>query len=404
LLFHKAFTSTLLPDLQAVTATIRSLFSVKGDIVGRPKKATNSEIAYAEINEAIQPDTIDWDDFRIFLAIVKAGSLNRAADLLGIVQPTVSRRLARLEKCLGIRLFDRSTSGPRLTFEGRRVLNSVSMAQLSLAQATRNAQAVGPKIEGECKLVMGDGLASYWMPLFLDSFFDRYPNVQLKNFVAQDASAGKNEIFDIHVHYYEPAEIDPIAMRVATLHFIPFASPTYLRKHGTPRSMEDLRDHRLLDLSLYLIDKGSWSAWWANRTSPGTSLLTNQSAPLAEAVKRGAGIALLPTYVTLVDDSFIPLDLGLRFQVPVFLSYQRDALTRWPVRAALDFLRTTVFDRRLMPWFGEQYESPSLRWKELFDDILNQSSEPARHANGAVPPSAPPGAPLLAKVHAAHLI
>ena len=153
--------------------------------MARPKKAAKSANAYAEISEADQPESIDWDDFRIFLAIVKAGSLNRAADLLDIVQPTVSRRLARLEKNLGIRLFERSTSGPRLTFEGRRVLNSASTAQLSLAQAARSAQEVRPKIEGECKLIMGDGLATYWMPLFLSTFFDRYPNVELKNFVAQ---------------------------------------------------------------------------------------------------------------------------------------------------------------------------------------------------------------------------
>jgi DNA-binding transcriptional LysR family regulator len=342
--------------------------------VARQKKAPNSEIAYAEITEAVQPASIDWDDFRIFLGIVQAGSLNRAAHLLGIVQPTVSRRLDRLEKALGARLFERTTAGPRLTFEGRRVLNSVSMAQLSLAQAARNAQSIGLKIEGECKIVMGDGLAAYWMPFFLTSFFERYPNVELKNFVVQEPLAGKNEIFDIHVHYYEPAEIDPVAMRIATLHFIPFASADYLKKHGTPRSMEDMREHRLLDLSLYLIDKGSWSTWWSNRTAPGTSLLTNQSAPLAEAVRRGAGIALLPTYVAVIDEAFVPLDLGVRLQLPVFLSYQREALARWPVRATLDYLRSTVFDKRLMPWFAERYESPSRRWKELFSEILAQAA------------------------------
>ncbi len=360
--------------------------------MARQKKAPNSGSAYAEIIEAVQPGSIDWDDFRIFLGIVQAGSLNRAAELLGIVQPTVSRRLDRLEKALGVRLFERTTAGPRLTFEGRRVLNSVSMAQLSLAQAARNAQSAAPKIEGECKIVMGDGLAAYWMPFFLGSFFERYPNVELKNFVVQEALAGKNEIFDLQMHYYEPAETDPIAMRIATLHFIPFASPEYLAKHGTPRSMEDLRDHRLLDHSLYLIDKGSWSAWWSNRTA-GTSLLTNQSTPLAESVRRGAGIALLPTYVALTDDAFVPLDLGVRFQLPVFLSYQREALARWPVRATLDFLRSTVFDRRLMPWFAERYESPSLRWKELFAEILTQAATGTRQMSAE---SAEPE-PLLTK-------
>ncbi len=369
--------------------------------MARPKKVPNSENAYAEIAEAVQPESIDWDDFRIFLAIVQAGSFNRAADLLKIVQPTVSRRLDRLEKNLGVRLFERSTSGPRLTFEGRRVLNSVSMAQLSLAQATRSAKTIGPKIEGECKLVMGDGLASYWMPLFLSSFFDRYPNVELKSFVAQEALAGKNEIFDIQVHYHEPSELEPVAIRIATLHFIPFASQSYLQKHGTPRSIEDLRDHRLLDLSLYLIDKGSWSAWWSNRSTPGTSLLTNQSTPLAEAVRRGAGVALLPTYVAVIDENFVPLDLGMRFQLPVFLSYQRDAVTRWPVRAALDFLRTTVFDRRLMPWFGEQFESPSHRWKELFGDIMAQVSAPPQRTDGDPEGNIPEGVASLSKARAA---
>lgn len=365
-------------------------------MVGRPRKAASSEKGYAEITEEGAPETIDWDDFRVFLAIVKAGSLNRAADILGIVQPTVSRRLARLEASLGVRLFERGPSGPRLTFEGRRVLSSVSMAQTALVQAARNAQVTGPKIEGECKVVMGDGLASCWMPLFLEMFFDRYPNIELKSFVASDAAAGRNEMFDIQLHYFEPAEIDPIAMRIATLHFIPFASPAYLSKHGTPHSMEDLRrDHRLLDLTLYLMDHGSWSAWWADRSARDTSLLTNQSTSLAEAVKRGAGVGLLPTYVALIDDNFVPLDLGLRFQLPLFVGYQRDALARWPVRATLDFLRTSVFDRRLMPWFADHYEAPSHRWKELLDEILHQSPESPHRA--ATPAPAHPAVPLLTK-------
>ena len=328
---------------------------------------------------------MDWDDFKVFLAIVKAGSLNRAAGLLDIVQPTVSRRLARLEKALGVRLFERGPSGPRLTFEGHRVLNAASMAQLSLAQASRSAKAAAPRIEGECRLVMGDGLASYWMPQFLVAFFDRYPNIELKNFVAQEAYGAKNEIFDLNVHYDTPAQADPVAARIATLHFIPFASQSYLRKHGTPRSMEDLHDHRLLNLSLYLMDKGSWSAWWTNRAVSGTSLLTNLSGPLAEAVRRGAGIALLPTYVTLIDEAFVPLDIGMRFQLPIFLSIRRGSAMRWPVRAMADFLKTVVFDRNLMPWFADRYESPSQHWRELFAAIVAQASDLTRYSADPAP-------------------
>jgi hypothetical protein len=68
------------------------------------------------------------------------------------------------------------------------------------------------------------------------------------------------------------------------------------------------------------------------------------------------------------------------------------------VRATLDFLRTVVFDRRLMPWFAEQYESPSRRWQELFNDILLQAADPTRlmadTPGGKVPVDVGAGLPI----------
>ena len=58
---------------------------------------------------------MDWDDYRYFLAITRSGSLTAAGRVLGVSQPTVSRRLETLEARLEVRLFDRTERGYEMT-------------------------------------------------------------------------------------------------------------------------------------------------------------------------------------------------------------------------------------------------------------------------------------------------
>jgi len=334
-----------------------------------------SGLPYTEIAEQSIPEGVDWDDFRVFLEVVRTGSFNRAATRLKMTQPTVSRRLIRLERAIGVRLFDRDRRGPRLTFEGQRIYNDASAAQAALVRAANQASNAAARVDGDCKVFMGDGIASYWMTRFLAPFFHRYPNIELKLFGAHDTMADKREIFDLHVHYYEPADADPIAVRVGTMHFIPFSSREYLKNSGVPKNVDDLGRHRLLDLAVYLADMGSWASWSREDAASHTVLFTNLSACLAEAVRHGAGIALLPTYAVLVDDVFVPLDIGVRFQAPIFVSYQRDATKKWPVRATLDYLRNNVFDKKNMPWFRDSFVSPANDWHARFESFVKQAGE-----------------------------
>ncbi len=334
----------------------------------RAPHTEENELRYSESSEEDLPKGLAWDDFRIFLAVVQTGSVNRAAIRLGLSQPTASRRLSRLEKRLGIRLFDRDRTGPRLTHHGRRILNDVSAAGYSLNRASRSANALQGRIEGDCRMVMGDGLATYWMPRFLGRFYELHPNIELKMFVAQDSTAGKNESFDVQIHYYEPVEVDPVSIRVGTLHFIPFASRSYLERHPMPKSLDELADHRMLEMTAYRIDKGPWSHWLKGAAMQTAPLLVNQSAPLAESVRQGVGIALLPTYVAVIDDNFIPLDVGLHLPAPVYMSFQREVAKKWSVRAVVDFMRDTVFQKKSMPWFTEEFNFPAPNWKAAMEE------------------------------------
>ena len=106
---------------------------------------------------------------------------------------------------------------------------------------------------------------------------------------------------------------------------------------------------------LYLIDKGSWMTRMSASTGEArTQYFTNSSAALCEAVRQGAGIALLPTYVSVFESDLVPLDIGLHFETPFWLCYQQEALTKAGAREVVHFLKH-IFNRRVMPWFAESY-------------------------------------------------
>ena len=85
-------------------------------------------------------DTIDWDDFRFVLAIVRGGSVSAAAKQLGVDHATVIRRVDRLERHLSAKLFDRRKTGYLLTEAGQRVADSAEAMESTIVA---NQEAVG---------------------------------------------------------------------------------------------------------------------------------------------------------------------------------------------------------------------------------------------------------------------
>jgi DNA-binding transcriptional LysR family regulator len=331
-----------------------------------------NELPHTEFMQDVEG--VDWDDFRIFLEVVRSGSFNRAAVKLKMTQPTVSRRLARLEHALGVRLFDRDRRGPRLTTEGLRIHIETCTAQGALRRAVAQATGAGGSVEGDCKIFMGEGVATYWMSRFLAPFFTRHPNIELKVFGANDPAASNQEPFDLKIHYYEPTEIELIAVRLGTLHLVPFASREYVSLHGAPQSPEHLARHRLLDPVIRMSDMGSWASSSKRGTAAHVALFTNLTGCVAESVCHGAGIALLPTYAVLVHNNFVPLEIGIRYAIPIYVSYSRDAMKKWAVRAMLGFLRTCVFDKKSMPWFGDAYQAPEIDWQRQLAMALERAT------------------------------
>ncbi|HWA91385.1 MAG TPA: LysR family transcriptional regulator [Rhizomicrobium sp.] len=335
--------------------------------------------------ETLQPSfqTLpDWDDFRLLLAVVETGSFSRAAVALNLTQPTVSRRVERLERSIGARLVDRLNNGATLTLEGLRVVEQLHVAHNAINGAVDSIRS--PRALSEAvKLFTTDGVATYWLPRFLPSLFEQCREVELRTYTGGDAEAYQRAHFDLAIHYMEPNDPNMIATRLGTLHFVPYASSSYLTRFGQPRSAADLARHRLLDYVLYLIDKGSWmTRMTVSAADARTQYFTNSSAALCEAVRQGAGIALLPTYVSVFESDLVPLDIGLHFETPFWLCYSKEALGRPGVREMVHFLKH-IFNRRTMPWFAEAFV-PTMEFPRTTTEQIMASFAPQGRPGEAI--------------------
>jgi DNA-binding transcriptional LysR family regulator len=324
-----------------------------------------------QIDAPVRRLSIDWDDFRVFVAVADQGSFRKAAKSLAMMQSTVTRRIAKLERSVGTALFKRSRKGPELTVRGREVLSHAKSAEVSLMQAIDLVPA--KTVEGDCKLLVSDGIGAYWLARFVPGFQEAYPNIDFKMFTATDPTISQRPPYDLQVQFSSAEEKDSVPVRLGTLHFMLFASPEYLQIFGTPKALEDLADHRLLDLTLSLSSKGRFSSLSKADRSPHTRFFSNSSVVLAEAVRAGAGIAMLPTYAPLVDSRFVPIFEQPFGSTGIFVNYDRDVGASPAVRAVLNYLKETIFDRKNMPWFRDTFEPPDPSWNELFRAQLGRS-------------------------------
>ena len=186
------------------------------------------------------------DELQALVAVVDAGSITAAAELLGLTVSATSRALARLEDKLQTTLLRRTTRRLELTEEGaafllraRAILASVDEAEeLMAARRTRPA--------GRLRVDAATPFMLHVLVPLIAGFRERYPEVELE--------LTSNEGFIDLLEKRTDVAFRIGALKDSTLHARPvgssrvrvLASPGYLRRHGTPRDPGQLAQHALL--------------------------------------------------------------------------------------------------------------------------------------------------------------
>ncbi len=307
------------------------------------------------------PDTPgpNWDDLRIFFAVCHSGSFSKAAEALGLTQPTVSRRIDGLERMLGTQLLVRSPIGVTPTDYGRLVLEHAQMMQTSVKELTRKVRRSDEAIEGSVRLGVPDGLLTFWLMPRLCAFHRAYPTLTLEFICGlDDVDVGESPAH-MSIQFSDRVPPNFTALPLGAMHHLPYASREYISVFGKPATVSDLVQHRYVyhTSQKHQTDRWDKEVLAISQLMP-IAAVTNSSGALVEAVRAGVGIGMLPSYFsTFNDPSLVLLDFEYKAQAHFWLVYERrlDQLAR--IRAVIEWISDMV-DKHRMPWFAEAFIHP----------------------------------------------
>src|SRR6267154_3795072 len=120
-----------------------------------------------------------WGELRVFLAVAKTKSFNRAAELTNTSQPTVSRQVKRLQDVVGSQLFISTARGITLTRSGEALAKALCRLDHSLYSITRDLKAETDEAEGSVRVSITDGLNALFAAPAIEQFSAQYPKIQL---------------------------------------------------------------------------------------------------------------------------------------------------------------------------------------------------------------------------------
>ncbi|HRJ68770.1 MAG TPA: LysR family transcriptional regulator [Beijerinckiaceae bacterium] len=245
---------------------------------------------------------MDWDKVRIFHAAAEAGSLTKAGDVLGLSQSAVSRQVSALEAELKVPLFHRHARGLVLTEQGELLFRTARELVTKLEQTQAQLMDSRQKPDGVLKVTANVGLGAHWLTPRLDEFIDKFPDIQLQIILTDDELDLAMREADVALRLREPVQGDLIRRKLFTVHLHVWASTEYLKRHGQPRSPQDLDRHRLLafggDIPSFLKDINWHLHAGRDPKEPREPILTaNNITSLVKAVQGGMGIAVMPDYL-----------------------------------------------------------------------------------------------------------
>lgn len=279
------------------------------------------------------------NDLLVLLAVSRTAKFTTAAHNLGLTHSTVSRRIAALEKSLGGRVLARSDDGWELTDLGER---AVAVAeQMDTAVAELESPGQGPEtVSGVVRMTATDGFSAYIASPAVAKLRRRHPGLSVEIVTVTRQALQQRSGLDIEVVVGEPRVHRAEAIRLGDYELGLYASRDYLAAEGTPASVEDVSDHRLVyfvDSMLQVDDLDAPRRLFPEMKDALTS--TNVFVHV-EATRAGAGIGFLPCFMADRHPDLIrlfPDEVAER--LPYWMVLRPDSMRRPAIAAVVQGLK-----------------------------------------------------------------
>ncbi len=188
---------------------------------------------------------MDWDNYHIFLELLRTGSLSGAAKTIGLAHPTIRRRLEEIERVLGVVLFTRSPDGLKPTAAALKLQPAAIMMESAAESLVRVAPAAG-SVTGVVKIVCGEIMAVEVLPPTFAGLRALQPGVRLAVSIDNNPFHALRGTADISIQVIRPTQSDVFSRLAGRVAVGLFAHRRYVSEFGVPRSISDLNAFSLI--------------------------------------------------------------------------------------------------------------------------------------------------------------
>ena len=237
---------------------------------------------------------LDWSDFKVLLAVARAGSVAGAARELQVDSSTVSRRLAALEEAAGARLVIRGGREFALTAEGRTLVAAGEAMEAATTQALRAVRSAKVEVDGTVRVSVPPAFLPVLMQHLLPDLRAAHPALRVElggAYHRVDLARGEA---DIAVRMVRPEEADLVARQALEAGWYVYASAGYLAARGRPACFDELARHDLVlyEESMHRVAPLRWMEAWRGGARSVSRVDNLEIA--CQTASAGGGIAVLP--------------------------------------------------------------------------------------------------------------
>ncbi|BCH21235.1 LysR family transcriptional regulator [Mesorhizobium sp. L-8-3] len=239
---------------------------------------------------------LDLNDIVVFARVIEAGSFTAAARLLGIPKTTVSRRIAALEREVGVRLLQRTTRSLNMTDAGRLYYEQSSQALRAIEAANLRLAEARAEPSGTIRITAPVGFGGYFLTSTVFDFLAMYPKTRVELRLTDDKLNLVESGIDLAFRTGILQDSTLVARKLGPTHRILCASPDYLARQGIPEVPTDLARHHCV-----IAGASTASADWELEGPHGQETVqvagrfaANEMQAVIAAAIAGYGIAQVP--------------------------------------------------------------------------------------------------------------
>lgn len=257
--------------------------------------------------------TEDLESIAAFVRVVREGSFSAAARKMSVSPSAISKRIARLERDLGIALFNRTTRKLVLSDVGREFYDRCARSLTGIEEAVQLTSRMRGTPSGLLRVKVPQAFGRLHIAPAIPEFMARYPEVELDLTFGWLQSNLMDERIDVLVASTDPPDANIAVKTLASIERVTCGAPSYIARFGRPASVEELAKHNCLMFA----GSGSVEDEWVLHEKKGVRRIkvagtfrTNDAEAIYTAVLGGVGIAHMPTFVvgpSLASGKLVPL-------------------------------------------------------------------------------------------------